>query len=135
MFVPLIKLETEADSVKASERIVKTAFKQALSFNEVAKAVAPFKSNGIVTGNKILDDYFAASAAKKNMPEHLVKAIASQALSPFRETQLLNSVLRAEWEMQKGKLTGNPSPRKLKLAQKKAAAAFTPDVATGTAAE
>lgn len=114
-FVPLFTRNTEADSLRASEKIVRDAMRESMYIPEVAKEVGLFKADGVVTGNRTLDDDRAVQVLKKATLPHLRAAIEAQKLKPFREIQLLNAVLRSEYEMVRGKLTGNVSPRKLKV--------------------
>lgn len=121
-FIPRILPDPEADSARVAERIVAKAMRDALFFENVAKEIAPFKNDGKVTGHRVLDDDRAVKALVKHAPDHIRNAITSQRIGDYRMTQLLNRVLRAEFEMVKGKLTGNPSPR---VAAKRAARGLT----------
>lgn len=112
-FIPQIVNDREADSQREAEKAVRRAMTEALGSKEVAEAIAPFKTDGVVTGNKTLDDWHAVGVLLKKAPDHLRATINAQKLLPYRMTQLLNQVLRKEFEMVKGKLTGQPSPRKL----------------------
>lgn len=114
-FIPQIVNDREADSQREADKAVRRAMTEALGIKAVAEAIAPYKTDGIVTGNKVLDDDRAVAALIKTAPEHLRGTINAQKLRPFRLTQLLNQVLRKEFEMVKGKLTGNASPRKVAL--------------------
>lgn len=124
-FIPVIRKDTEASSSRMSERIVVSAMREALAYEKVAQEIAPFKTNGKILGHSVLDDDAAVKALIKAAPEHLRNAIVAQKVQPYRMIQLLNRVLRAEFEMAKGnKLTGNVSPKKLaKLAALAAATA------------
>jgi hypothetical protein len=121
-FIPQILPDPEADSARNAERIVVKAMRDALGFEKVAAEIAPFKTDGNVTGHRVLDDDRAVKALVKHAPEHIRTAITSQKIGDYRMTQLLNRVLRAEFEMVKGKLTGRPSP---KVAAKRAARGLT----------
>lgn len=112
-FIPQIVNDREADSQRDAEKAVRRAMTEALGNKEVAEAIAPFKTDGVVTGNKVLDDWHAVQVLLKKAPDHLRATINAQKLQPYRLNQLLNQVLRREFEMVKGKLTGQPSPRKL----------------------
>lgn len=112
-FIPVIRKDKEAESARASERIVVSAMRDALGYEKVAQEVGIYKTDGNITGHKVLDDNAAVHGLLKLSPEHLRSAINAQNIKPYRLTQLLNRVLRAEFEMVKGKLTGNPSPKKL----------------------
>jgi hypothetical protein len=114
LFIPQIRKDAEADSVRMAERIVVSAMREALAYEKVAQGIAPYKSDGIRTGHKVIDDHKAVNALLSQAPEHLRNAINAQKISEYRLTQLLNRTLRGEFEMVKGKLTGNLSPRKLK---------------------
>ena len=121
-FVPVIPPEPEADSIRHAERNVTRAIREALHIEKVALEIAPFKNDGVVTGHRVLDDDAAVKALVKHAPDHLRNTITAQKIRPYRMTQLLNRVLRAEFEMVKGKLTGNPSPR---IAAKRASRGMT----------
>ena len=122
-FIPVIQADAEADSIRHAERIVARAIREALHIEKVAQEIAPFKTDGVVTGHRVLDDDAAVKALVKHAPDHLRNAITAQKIGQYRMTQLLNRVLRAEFEMVKGKLTGNPSPR---IAAKRAAQVAAP---------
>jgi len=92
---------------------VLASIRSSLCLDEVGKAIQPYKCNGLVTGHKVLDDHFAIAALLKASPDNIRTTIEAQKIKPMRMTQLLNQVLRSEWEMVKGKLTGKLSPRKL----------------------
>ena len=132
LFIPVIRKDTEADSIRNSERIVVSAMREGLAYEKVAEEVAKYKSNGIVTGHKVLDDDSAVKGLIKNVPDHLRNSIVAQKLGAFRMTQLLNRVLRGEFEMVKGKLTGNPSPKRQKELDLRAASKSTTDATAET---
>jgi len=118
MFLPQI-ISEQSNDARHAERLVRTALREALKSEEVAKAVAPFKSNGLAFGHKVIDDYEAVNELLQKCPSHIKGEIDAQKLTAYRLTQMLNMVLRAEFEMVNGKLTGNPSPRKVALLEKK----------------
>lgn len=114
-FLPIITLESEANTTRESEKIVKATLRVCLSFKNVAESIAAYKTNkSLVTGHKVLDDHEAVRLILKNSPEHLRDTIVAQKVAPYRMTQLMNQALRREWEMVKGKLTGQPSADRLK---------------------
>lgn len=135
-FLPQIVETQEADSQRESERRVRRAINEALHIKAVAEAIAPFKCNGVVTGHRTLDDDRAVAALLKQVPDYIRATINAQRLTAYRLIQIFNQVLRREFEMEKGKLTGNRSPAKLKklaqqttaaLAQQQQAAAQEPE--------
>jgi hypothetical protein len=117
-FVPKIKSGT-TDSRRASRNALRALFTTLLTFDSCAKAIIPFKCNGSVRGHKVLDDSAAVDALVQEAPKELAVQVEAIKLTQFEKTQVLNTVLRRYFEIDKrGKLTGQPSPReKEKTAQ------------------
>jgi hypothetical protein len=122
-FVPVIRPDITISTVKESERLYRHAVRDALGDESVAKAIAPYKTNGVVLGHKVLDDAEAVKLLEKNATGRAREMFgACSDIALYRRTQLLNQALRREFEMVNGKLTGDPSPSKLKQMARKAEA-------------
>lgn len=114
LFLPIIPATTASDSKSDLRRAIRGAFKLALDSKECAAAIAPFKSNGMLHGHKVLDNAAAVDALIKAAPPSLRSLLSTPELNTFEKTQQLDAVLRTRFEMGKnGKLTGNMSPRYL----------------------
>ena len=122
-FLPVIRPDTTISTVKEAERLYKQAVRDALGDESVAKAIAPYKTNGIVTGHKVLDDGEAVRSLEKYASGRAKEMLgACSDISLYRRTQLLNQALRREWEMDKDrKIADRPSPSKIKRLERKAA--------------
>lgn len=120
-FLPIIKPDTETNSAREAERLYRQACTFALGDEAVAKVVQPYKTNGIVTGHKVLDDNEAVRNMEKQASGRAREMFAAcDDIKPFRKTQLLNQALRREFAMDRaGKLSGEPSPSKLKRIERK----------------
>jgi hypothetical protein len=111
LFVPVIKAK-DGDSLRTSKAALRALFTTLLHSQSCAAAVAKFKSNGSVLGHKVLDDSAAVEALKESAPPELAAQIEAISLTQWDKCQVLNSVLRRYYEMDKrGKLTGQPSKR------------------------
>lgn len=115
-FVPLIADTGGNDSLKAAKAALRGIFSTLLRNRECAEAVAEFKSNGSVTGHKVLDDRAAVEALIAKASKEMGEQIHSLKLNEWNQIQALNQVLSRYFEMHKGKLTGQPSRRLLKNA-------------------
>lgn len=109
----------DADTTREVERLYKLAATAALQTEEGGSAVAPFKTNGTVTGHKVGDNIDAvralAAVCGTEQP-----ALRNVKISDYRKSQLLDAVIRPWQEIGKdGKLTGKPGPRTLSLTHKK----------------
>lgn len=120
-FLPVIRPDTETSSEREVERLYRKACEAALGDEAVARAIQPYKTNGIVTGHKVLDDNEAVHNMEMKATGRAREMFAAcSELKPFRKTQLLNQTLRREFAMDRaGKLNGEPSPSKLKRLEKK----------------
>jgi len=108
----------DADTTREVERLFKLAAVSALQTEEGSAAIAPFKTNGTVTGHKVGDNIDAVRAlAAVCGTDH--PALRNVKISDYRKSQLLDAVIRPWQEIGKnGKLTGRPGPRTLALANK-----------------
>jgi hypothetical protein len=115
-FLPVIRPDTSTSTVKEAERLYKQAVRDALGDESVAKAIAPYKTNGIVTGHKVLDDGEAVRSLEKHASGRAKEMFgACSDISLYRRTQLLNQALRREWVMDKDrKISDSPSQSKVK---------------------
>ncbi len=122
-FIPVIRPDTTVSTVKEEERLYKLAIRDALGDEKVAKAIAPYKTNGMVSGHKVLDDGEAVHLMETNSVGRSKEMFAATPhILLYRRTQLLNQELRKEWDMDRaGKLSGAPSPSKIKRLARKAA--------------
>lgn len=113
VFVPQLK-GGDGEDRKAAKAALRALFTVALRTYECAEAVGEFKANGLVHGHKVLDDEAAVQALVSSTSKELGDQVEAVTLTKYEKTQVLNQVLRREFEMVNGKLTGNAAKRLLK---------------------
>lgn len=116
LFIPVLPQAVFESTTRAHERAFREAIDIVLKNEEIAKAIAPLKSNGQVRGNKILDDDRAVETIIKMAPAEWVSALATDEVTDFRKIQIFNGVLRKYFvvDSKTGKLTGEQAPAYLK---------------------
>jgi BMFP domain-containing protein YqiC len=135
LFVPTLH---HARAPESPEKNVRAAMIAALSIPEIARVISPFKANGSVTGHKVGDNIKAVEALIAAAYPHLRRDLEDERVSLFRKSQILDGVLRREYEVdaKTGKLTGHHSQSyQLRLARQEARSAAAQNPAAQSAAE
>jgi len=114
----LVPKADDSGAVREIERSIKAGFEAVLRTEEGTQAIAPFKSNGSVTGHKVSDNT-AATQALIELGESEYPVLATTKVLLYRKSQLLDAVIRQYYVLGPGgKVTGELGPKLLKMQTK-----------------
>ena len=117
-FLPVIPASASTEK-RDIERSIRGAIRAALQLPDArcAKAIAPFKCDGMKLGHKVLDNGAAWQALVEAAPEPFksIMLMEHEDISYFRRTQLTDIELRRHFLLDKrGKITGPKPPKEEK---------------------
>jgi len=91
----------EQVSLEQVRREFRFAAKQVMQTSEGEAVIDHYKCNGEITGHKVLDDGEFARQLMAVAPEGLAPMLATNRLTLWQKSQMLNGLLRREWAFDK----------------------------------